>query len=457
MDIVDEEKKQNPLGTENVSSLMVRFAIPSIIAMMVGSIYNLVDQIFIGHAVGTNGNAATNIAFPLAMCCTAIALLFGIGGASCFNLAMGRGKTKEAGYYVGNAVSVTIILGIILSVGTLVFLTPLLKLFGSSNTVLPYAKEYVGITAIGFPFLILTIAGGHLIRGDGSPNMTMICSISGAVINTVLDYVFVIRMDMGMAGAAYATIIGQIFSGCLVIWYMTRFKTVQLRPEHFIPKMEYIGRVASIGMASCFNQLAMLVVQVILNNSLKIYGAKSIYGEDIPIAVSGIVIKVFQLLFAIVIGISQGIQPIVSFNYGAKKYDRVKEAYIKALYAGGFVCAVGFVLFQIFPRQILRGFGKGSAEYFEFGVMYFRIYLACVIINFLQPISATFFTSIGKAIKGVFLSLTRQIIYLLPLLLILPRFFGIDGILYTGPIADLLAAVTTIIMVVYEFKNMNNE
>lgn len=445
----------NPLGTEAVHKLMIKFAVPSIIAMLVGALYNIVDQLFIGHAVGTLGNAATNIAFPLSTSCLSISLLFGIGGASCFNLTLGRGDKEKAPYYVGNSLSMLILCGIILSAITLIFLTPLLQFFGSPDDVLPFAKEYVSITAIGFPFLILTTGGGHLIRADGSPRMTMICNLTGAVINTILDAIFVMVLDMGMKGAALATIIGQIISAVIVIIYMLRFKTVPLGLKHMIIRLRYVKMVVSIGMASFFNQIAMMVVLIVLNKSLRYYGALSSYGEAIPLACAGIIMKVNQVIFSIVIGIGQGTQPIESFNYGAKQYDRVKKAYFLAVKAGAVISIFSFIMFQLFPRQILALFGNGSEEYFEFGASYFRVFLFFTWLNCLQPITSTFFTSIGKAIKGVFLSLTRQIIFYLPLLIILPMVFGIDGILYSGPIADLIAALTAISMAFFEIKDIN--
>lgn len=450
-----KEKNQNPLGTFPIPGLMLKFAVPSIVAMLVGALYNIVDQLFIGQAVGTLGNAATNVAFPLSTSCISLSLLFGIGGASCFNLSMGKGENDKAGHYIGNSVIMLFAGGLFLLIITQLFLTQLLRSFGSPDEVLPYAQTYVRITSIGFPFLILTTGGGHLIRADGSPKMTMICNLSGALINTVLDAIFVIGMDMGMAGAAYATIIGQFISGIIVIVYLKNFKTVSLSKNNFKIKWNVIKRVTSIGAASFFNQIAMMIVQIVLNNSLRYYGALSEFGESIPLACAGIVMKVNQVIFSIVIGISQGTQPIESFNYGARKYDRVKEAYRLALVAGAIISVIAFIMFQIFPKQIISIFGEGTESYYKFGSSYFRIFLFFTFLNFLQPITSTFFTSIGKPKKGIFLSLTRQIIFLLPLLLILPIAMGINGILYSEPIADFLAAAIAIIMAALEFKKMN--
>lgn len=444
----------NPLATGNINQLMIKFAVPSIIAMMVSAVYNIADQLFIGNAVGTLGNAATNIAFPLSMMCTAIALMFGIGGASSFNLHMGAGESQKAPYFLGNSITMLLGLGAILFIGTELFLDPMLKCFGSPDNVLPLAKQYVSITAIGFPFLIITIGGGHLIRADGSPKMTMICNLSGAIINIVLDALFVLVLRWGMVGAALATIIGQIFSAFLALNYLRHYRTITIEKKHLRPQTVYLKRIMALGMASCFNQIAMMTVQICMNNLLKHYGSLSQYGEAIPIACAGIVMKVGQLYFSIVIGLSQGSQPIESFNYGARQYKRVKAAYRYAVIAGGTVSVIAFVIFQLFPHQLLALFGNGSKEYFEFGSFYFRIFMLMAWANFMQPISSTFFTSIGKANKGTFLSLTRQIIFLLPLMFFLPTIFGIKGILYAAPIADGMAFVTAAVMVWSEMRAM---
>lgn len=451
---MNENEMNNPLATESVSKLMVKFAVPSIIGMLVSALYNIVDQLFIGKGVGTDGNAATNIAFPFSTMCIAVALLLGIGGASCFNLVMGRGDTKRAGYFAGNAFTALIVSGIAISAVTFAFLTPLLKLFGSPDNILPYAKDYVFVSAFGFPFLILTTGGGHIIRADGSPQMTMACNLTGAVINTILDALFVLVFDWGMKGAALATVIGQVVSAVIVILYIRKFKTVPLTKEHFKPHFPTVQRICSIGMASCFNQLAIMIVQIVLNNSLKHYGALSEYGDSEPIAVAGIVMKVNMIVFSIVIGLAQGTQPIESYNYGAKNYSRVKKAYNLALITGAVISVIAFVCFQLFPRQILSLFGNGTETYFEFGIKFFRIFLFFTWLNCIQPISSTFFTSIGKPLKGVFLSLTRQILFFIPILLILPMFFGIDGIIYTGCTADFLSAIVAVIMTVCEFRLM---
>ena len=445
---------ENPLGSEPVSTLLRRFAVPSVIAMLVSALYNMVDQLFIGHSIGVLGNAATNVAFPLSMVCTSIGLLCGIGGAANFNLCMGRKDPEHAKSYVGNAISMLAILGVILCVAVQPFLRPMMLLFGATPDVIDYACTYTRITSIGFPFLIVTIGGSNLIRADGSPKFSMLCNLVGAIVNTILDPLFIFVFHMGMAGAALATITGQILSFALVVFYLRGFKTLPLSLSDLKPNMACWARIAALGATPAFNQVAMMVVQIVMNNTLTYYGSNSVYGSDIPLACAGIISKVNMLFFSFVIGISQGLQPIVSFNFGAQKYDRVKDAYKKAVFAATAISIVAFLCFQFFPRQIIGIFGSGSKEYLHFAERYFRIFLFFTFLNGIQPVSSNFFTSIGAPKKGIFLSLTRQIIFLLPLLLIFPYFFGIDGVMYTAPIADLAAASVSIVMVVREFKIM---
>lgn len=305
-----------------------------------------------------------------------------------------------------------VLCGLVLGIVTELFLEPMLRFFGSPENVLGYAKEYTAIIACGFPLLILSAGGGHLIRADGRPKITMVCNLVGAAINTVLDAVFVFGLGLGMKGAALATVIGQVIAGLLVIWYLSHCKTVTIKKEHLIIRREQVARIASLGAAPCSNQLAMMIVQIVMNKSLKYYGSLSVYGEAIPIACAGIITKVNQVFMSFIIGISQGLQPIVSFNYGAAKYQRVKEAYLKAISCGFALALAAFLLFQLAPRQIISIFGNGTEEYYQFAINYFHIFLFFTFVNFIQPISSNFFTAIGKPKIGMFLSLTRQIIFL---------------------------------------------
>ena len=354
------------------------------------------------------------------------------------------------------AVTMLLTLGIVLCVVARAFLEPMLTIFGATSDVMPYAMTYTGITSFGFPFLILTTGGTNLIRGDGSPKYSMMCNLMGAIINTILDPLFIFVFDWGMAGAAWATVLGQFVSGMMVLLYLPRFKTLKLGLSDFRLSKTYCMPIFALGLTPFFNQCAMMVVQVVLNNTMTHYGALSVYGSEIPLACSGIVAKVSMLFFSVVIGICQGMQPIVSFNFGAGNFKRVKDTVLLACKAAAAISIVAFLCFQLFPRQIIGFFGGGTEEYFAFAERYFRIYMFFICVNFLQPISSNIFTAVGMPKRGVFLSLTRQIIFLLPLLVVLPIFFGIDGAMYAAPIADFVAAVLALIVIRAQFKIMPN-
>ena len=448
-----QTEQQNPLATQKVSSLILKFTIPAIISMMVSSLYNIVDQVFIGQGVGMLGNAATNIAFPVNIICTAVALLLGIGSASNFNLKSGAGQTEVAKNYAGNGLTMLVVCGVIITAVTLGFLTPLMHIFGATEEVLPYAIDYTGITAIGVPFLTLTTGGCHLVRADRSPSFSMACMLTGAIINTILDPLFIFAFHWGIKGAAWATVLGQVVSGVMILIYFWKFSKMQLTRHHLMPHMKYLSEITALGMASGINQVAMAIIQITMNNILRKYGAVSDYGSDIPIACAGIISKVNMIFMSIGIGISQGCQPIFGFNYGAEKFDRVRETYKKAAWAA---IISGIVFFACF-RQIIALFGGGNEAYYRFAERYFRIFMFMTFINGIQPMSSGFFTSIGKAKLGMIVSLTRQILFLLPLILILPVFMGIDGVMYAGPIADLAAAVITIWFVFRQFQDMKQK
>ena len=447
-------EEANPLATERIGKLMAKFSIPAIISMLVSSLYNIVDQIFIGQGVGMLGNAATNIAFPVSIICTATALLLGIGSASNFNLEMGAGREKIACQIAATGLSLLVICGVIISIIVGVFLNPLLELFGVTPDVLPYAQDYTGITAVGIPFLVLTTGGNHLIRADRSPTYSMMCMLTGAILNTILDPLFIFVCNWGIKGAAWATVIGQMVSGMMVVVYFWKVRNMELTLPMLRPKGNFIRAIASLGMASCINQVSMAVVQITMNNTLRHYGALSSYGTDIPLACVGVVSKVNMVFMAICIGISQGCQPIWGYNYGARKYDRVRKAYRLAFRAALLTGIIFCLCFQIFPRSIVGIFGGGSEAYFHFAERYLRIYMLMTFINGIQPMSSGFFTSIGKAQLGIVVSLTRQVIFLLPLIIIFPIFMGIDGVMYAGPIADAAAALVAIGYALRELRRM---
>ena len=427
------------MGTAPVGGLIGKFAIPAIISMLVSALYNIVDQIFIGQGVGMLGNAATNVAFPVTTIATALALLLGIGGASNYNLEMGAGREKKASSIAGTALSTLVITGAILAVAVLLFLRPLLSLFGATTDVMPYAVDYLGITAVGLPFYALSIGGNHIVRADRSPTYSMTCVLTGAIINTILDPLFIFGFGWGIKGAAWATVIGQVVSGILVVIYFGKFRKMYLELSMLKPSSECLKAIISLGMASCINQIAMAIVQIVLNNILRYYGGLSVYGSDIPIACVGVISKVNQVFMAICIGISQGCQPIWGFNYGAKKYDRVRLAYRYSMISCTAIATVFFLCFQLFPHQIVSIFGTGSDLYFQFAERYLKIFMFMTFANGIQPMSSGFFTSIGKAKLGIVMSLTRQVLFLLPLIVVFSLIMGIDGVMYAGPIADAAA------------------
>ncbi|MBS6216004.1 MAG: MATE family efflux transporter [Clostridiales bacterium] len=450
-----EHHLSNPLGYEPLPKLLRSFAVPSVIAMLVGSLYNIVDQIFIGQGVGYLGNAATNVAYPLTTICLAIALLIGIGSASRFSLSLGAGEPEQAARVVGNAIAMMAVLGLLYTLLVEAFLHPLLLAFGATPDVMPYAVAYTRITALGMPLLIVTNAMSNLARADGSPKYSMTCMLVGAVINTILDPIFIFVLHQGVAGAALATVIGQFFSFLLAVRYAFHFQHIDLRREHLRLSLGESLQTASLGMSSSLNQVALTFVQIVINNSLIYYGAGSVYGTNIPLAACGIVMKTNALLLAVVIGISQGSQPIIGFNYGARQYGRVRGIYRLAIGCNLAVSLVGFLLFQFCPRQIISIFGSGDALYFEFAVRFMRIFLFMVLVNGVQMLSSSFFSAIGKPVKGLVLSMTRQVLFLIPLLLLLPALLGgIDGILFAGPVADTMAFLTTVCLVSREMKRI---
>lgn len=447
-------QERNPLAAEPIGKLIAKFAIPAIISMLVSALYNIVDQIFIGQGVGMLGNAATNVAFPVTTICVSIGLLLGIGSASNFNLESGAGEEKKAEGIAATGLSMLVISGVVIAAFILLFMKPLLHLFGATDAVYPYALDYTSITALGIPFLILTTGASHMIRADRSPKFSMTCTLVGAIINTILDPIFIFVFGWGIKGAALATIIGQIVSGILVIIYFAKFKNMHLELSMFRPRAKYIDMIVRLGAASFINQVAMLVVQIVMNNTLRYYGAASVYGSDIPLACVGVIMKVNMIFMAICIGISQGCQPIWGFNYGAENFDRVRKTYKWSVIWCTGIATFFFICFQLFPREIVSIFGEGSDVYFQFAERFFRINLFMTFANGIQPMSSGFFTSIGKAKLGIITALTRQVIFLIPLLIIFPMIMGIDGVMYAAPIADAAALVLAVGFAARELKKM---
>lgn len=448
---------ENPLGYEKISTLLKRFALPSIISMLVSSLYNIVDQIFIGWGVGTIGNGATNVAFPFTSIMLAISLTIGVGSAAKFSLELGRGNKREASETIGVATVWGAIFGLLCFIVFEAFAIPMLKAFGATPTILPYALDYVRVTAMGMPFLIISNSISNLIHADGNPRYSMMSMVIGAILNTILDPIFIFVFDMGIAGAAWATVISQIVSFLICVFYIPRFKCVIISKDTFKPSFETTLRTMSLGLSNGLNQVAICLVQIVLNNSLIYYGALTQYGTDIPLSAVGVVMKVNAIIMSVFIGIQMGTRPIMGYNYGAKNYDRVKEAYRLGVLVDIAVGVLGFIAFEFFPEYVLLLFGKDSDPlYMEFAVMFMRIFLCTMVINGVQFLSANFFSSIGMPVKGIILSMSRQCLLFIPLMLIVPRVtnLGLMGIIISGPIADIIAVIISIIFVLFEFKNM---
>ncbi|NME45444.1 MATE family efflux transporter [Faecalicoccus pleomorphus] len=445
---------ENILGIEKPSKLLRSFAITSIISMLVSSLYNIVDQIFIGQGVGYLGNAATNVAFPLTTITLAISLLIGIGSASRFSLYLGAKEYDRARHVIGNGIMAMLISSVIYVILVFLFLIPLMRAFGATDRILPYALQYTSITTLGAPFLIGTNVLSNMIRADGSPKYSMACMLVGAAMNTILDPIFIFIFSMGVAGAAWATVIGQVGSFVVGAIYLKNFKHVQLERKDFRFSLYQTLETAAIGISASINQCAILVVQIVLNNSLVYYGQFSVYGQDIPLAACGIVMKVNSILMAVIIGISQGTQPIVGFNYGAKSYERVRQTLRLSLSYGLAVSIIGWACFQLFTAPILSLFGTGDPLYFEFAIHFMKIFLSLTCVISIQIISSGYFSAVGKPLKGMVLSLTRQVLFFIPLVLILPHFLGLDGIMYSAPVADGVAFVVSLIFVLREWKHL---
>ena len=423
--------------------------------MLVNAAYNLIDQVLIGNSIGMLGIAATNIAFPLSTITGALSLLLGTGGASNFNLRLGEGNKEAADRVAGSMLSLLAVSGTVVGVAALVFIKPLVFAFGATETVSPLAIPYTAIIAVGIPFGVFTVGACALIRSDGSPRYSMMCTLVGALFNLVVDPILLFVLHFGIRAIAWSTAIGQMMTAMIALYYLMRkTKTVIIKREYLFPRLDITKRICSLGIASGLNQLAMTVVQITLNNTLRHYGAMSAYGSDIPLGCVGAISKLNTVFIAITVGIGQGCQPIHGFNYGAKQYDRVKSTLRLGLTAASVASIIVFAAFQLFPRQLMVIFGEDDPLYLEFAVRYLRIYMFMTFVNGFQPVTSNFFTSIGKARRGLWISMTRQILFLLPLLIILPPFFGLDGVIYAGPAADVVAACFSVFLVIREVRSI---
>ena len=450
------EQEENILGKEKIGKLIRKFSIPCIISMLVNSLYNIVDQIFIGQGVGYLGNGATNVVFPLVMIGLAFSLMFGDGASAYLSLKLGEKKKKEAEKGVGNGIMLSIIVSLLFCVVTLLFLPQLLKLFGCTENLKSYAMTYGTIIAIGFPFSMIGTTLNSIIRADGSPKYSMFSMISGAVLNTILDPIFIFVLHKGVEGAAIATVISQIVTFILNVIYIKRFKTIKISKDCFKLQLNICKKVAMLGVSSFITQMSFVCVMAVENNLLGKYGAESKYGAEIPITVLGIVMKINQILNSIIIGIAAGSQPIWGYNYGAKKFDRVKQTLKIVLSASVIISTIAFILFQTIPDKLILLFGSGDENYMDFACLAFRTYLMLCIFNGVQIPSGIFFQAIGQSTKSAILSLSRQIVILIPSMIILSQLFGIIGVLSAGPVADGLAFILAVSLLLRESKKLKN-
>lgn len=436
----------NYLEREKIPKLMVRFSVPCIMSLLVSSLYNIVDQIFIGRGVGYLGNGATNVVFPITVIALAFALMIGDGCAANISICLGAGRKEDAEKSAGTAITVSAAAGIILMVLYLIFSEQILAMFGATENNIEYAREYFRIIAIGIPFYVFTGAMNSIIRADGSPKFAMISTLIGCIINCVLDPIAIFVLKWGMFGAALATIIGQIVTAVLSVWYMTRCKSFKLHFKSLFSGFGIVGKYIPLGFSSFLTQISIVVIMGVMNNALVFYGAQSEYGADIPLTVFGIVMKVFQIVIAFSIGIAAGSQPIVGFNYGAGRSDRVREIYKNMMIAEGVVGLISLAVFELFPMQIIGIFGSESELYNRFAVITFRLYLSTILLCCIQKATSVFLQSVGKTAMAFVLSLTRDIVVSAAVVIILPRFVGLMGALWAAPIADAVSFIMAIFM-----------
>lgn len=451
--------KESELGTEKISKLLKKFAVPCIISLVVNALYNIVDQIFIGWGVNYLGNGATNIVFPIVVICLAFSLMFGDGTSAYLSLKLGEKKNKEAEKGVANGILVATITAILLGVITLIFLPQLLNVFGCTDALREYATSYGYVIAVGIPFMMIGTTLNSIIRADGSPKYAMTSMLVGAILNIILDPIFIFDwgLNLGISGAALATIISQFVTFVLNVIYIKRFKTIKLSRSSFKPNLKLAKTVTMFGISSFITQMSIVVVIAVQNTLFKTYGASSVYGSEIPLTVVGIVMKINQILSSIIIGISAGSQPIVGYNYGARKFDRVKQTLKIVLGLSVGVSVVAFILFQTIPEKLIGIFGSGDELYNEFACLTFRIFLMLTIFNGIQISSGIFFQAIGKPSKSAFLTLSRQILFFIPCAIILSKSFNVMGVLYAGPVSDGLALIISATLLILEIRKLGKE
>ena len=452
------QNTNNYLAEERIGKLLIKFSIPCIMSLLVSSLYNIVDQIFIGRGVGYLGNGATNVVFPITVISLAIALMLGDGAAAYLSLCQGKKDTKAANKSMGNVSMLLLASGIFMAVLFAVFKIQILNAFGATENNFSYANEYFDYIILGIPFFVVGNGLNSVIRADGSPKFAMITTLAGCIINVILDPIAIFGLHMGMKGAAIATIAGQIVTAISGIVYVLFYaKTFKFTLKNMIPDMNVIGKFVPLGISSFLTQLSILVIMGVMNNILVTYGAMSKYGADIPLTVVGIVMKVFQIVVSVCIGIAAGSQPIVGYNYGAGEYRRVKELFTTIIKAEAIVGLVSMILFEAFPLQITSIFGSEDGLYNEFAVLSFRLFLSMIILTCIQKATSVFLQSLGKPVMAMGLSLLREFVLSVPLAIILPMFFGVEGALFSAPIADIVTMIVVVVMARIVMKELDSK
>ena len=450
------EKEENILGYEKIGKLIKKFSIPCIISLLVNSLYNIVDQIFIGWGVGYIGNGATNVVFPITMLCLAFALMFGDGSSAYLSLKLGEKNKKEASKGVLNGILISVIVAVLLCAIIIGFLPQILNLFGCTEALRNDAMGYGFFVALGLPFMMIGTTLNSIIRADGSPKYSMASMVTGAILNIILDPIFIFVFKMGVEGAAIATTISQFVTFAMNVAYLRRLKTIKITKKDIRLKPSVVLKVSMLGISSFITQMSIVLVIAFENNLLGKYGAESEFGSEIPITVLGIVMKISQILNSIIIGIAVGAQPILGYNYGAQNYDRVRKALKYVLGLSLIVSTIAFLLFQLIPDKLILIFGSGNELYIEFACYAFRTYLMLCICNGIQIPAGIFFQAIGKSIKSAILSLSRQVLFLIPAMVVFGHMFGIQGVLYSGPFADGLAFIIASILLINEVRKLKN-
>lgn len=461
-----KNEAENPLAAERVGKLMGRYAVPCIISLLVGALYNIVDQIFIANApyLGSYGNAANTAVFPLTVIALGIAVMIGDGCCAFVSISLGEKRADSATRSVGNAAVVCILASLVLTAVYLLFAEPLLVAFGGNVNAETFrlSKEYLFWIALGIPFYMFGQAMNPIVRADGSPRFAMVSTLVGAVINIILDPIFIFGCRLGMAGAAIATVIGQIATALLALWYLAHAKIIKPARADFRLDGGILRKTLSLGMCSFLAQISLVAAMAAINNMTRKYGAMdAVFGKEqyaqIPMAVIGIVMKFFQIVISVVIGMAAGCIPIVGYNMGAKCFLRVKALLTKLLTAEAAVGAVALFIVEVFPRALIQVFGAAneSVYYTDFAVRAFRIYLCMMVLACINKAAFIFLQAMGKAAASTLLSMVREIVFGVGFALLLPRFFGLSGVLYSMPVSDVLTAIISAVLLAQTYRQLN--